>query len=114
MPRGTFSHNYAPDRLRRLIQEGKTAQEIMKEFKISRYTLQEHVLMLQRKDKTIYEIPGLLETESPEVSKWKRYKNQGVIFSEKMLEATGFRPGDAFEMIVEDDRIILKKMYPEQ
>lgn len=114
MPRGTFSHNYLPDRLRRLIQEGKTAQEITKELKISKYTLKEQILMLQRKDKTIYEVPGLLEPESPEKSKWKRYKNQGVIFSEKMLEATGFRPGDAFEMIVEDDRIILKKIYPEQ
>ncbi|ACV68342.1 AbrB/MazE/SpoVT family DNA-binding domain-containing protein [Desulfohalobium retbaense] len=110
MPRGTFSHNYDPDRLRRLIQEGKTAREIMKEMKISKYTLHEQVLMLQRRDKQIYEIPGLLEAPCPEISKWKRYKKQGVIFSEKMLEASGFKPGTAFEMIVEEDRIILKKI----
>jgi len=38
-----------------------------------------------------------------------KIKKEGIVFSKEMLEKTGFTPGDAFEMTVEDDRIILKK-----
>ncbi len=108
--KGTYSHNYDPDRLRELIQANSTANEIMKDLQISRYTLYEHLLMLQDEDRKFYEIPGLFDEPSTEEKKWWKYKKDGVIFSEKMLEYSGFKPGDAFEMIVEEDRVILKKV----
>jgi len=107
MPLGTFSHNYRPDMLRHLIKQGKTAKEIMKELSISSWSLKEQLLMLQHKDKTYYEIPGLQDLSR---EKHPSYTREGIIFSPKMLEKTGFKPGDEFEMIVEQDRIILRKL----
>lgn len=104
---GDYSHNYKPDKLRRLIQEGKTADEIMKEMSISSWSLREHLLLLQREDNKFYEIEGLHSDD------WytQPYQIQeGIVFSPHMLEKTGFEPGDEFEMIVEKDRIILKKI----
>ena len=104
---GSFSHNYRPDKLRELIKEGKTAKEIMKELSISRWSLKEQLLMLQHRDKTYYEIPGLHdESRDPHPS----YTREGIIFSPKMLDKTGFKPGDRFEMTVEKDKIILTKI----
>lgn len=108
--KGSYSHNYDPDRLRRFIQEGKNAKDIARELQISTYSLYEHLLMLQNEDNQLYSIEGLFDLPSAEEKKWKKYKKQGVIFSEKMLEFSGFKPGDSFEMIVEDDRVILKKI----
>ena len=108
--RGDYSHNYDPDKLRRLIQDGKNAKEIARELKISKYSLYEHLLMLQDEDNELYSIEGLFDLPSTEEKKWKKYKKQGVIFSERMFEFTGFKPGDSFEMVVEEDRVILKKI----
>lgn len=102
-----YSHNYRPDKLRKLIQEGKKADEIMRELSISSWSLREHLLLLQREDNTFYEIEGLHSDD------WyaQPYQIQeGIVFSPQMLEKTGFKPGDEFEMIVEEDRIILKKI----
>lgn len=106
MAKGNYSIRYDPDKLRKMIEEGKTAKEITKEFKISPYTLREHLTMLQELDKKVYLIKGLFdhsEKEKPTIRK------EGIVFSEKMLDKVGFDPGDCFEMIVEKDRIILKK-----
>ncbi len=108
--KGSYSHNYDPERLRQLIQDGRTAKEIMKELKISKYSLYEHLLMLEDEDRKLYTIEGLFEIPGEEERKWMKYKKNGVIFSERMLEFTGFKPGDAFEMVVEEDRVILKKI----
>ncbi len=108
--KGTYTHNYDPVRLRQLIKAKKDAKEIMKEVQISRYSLYEQLLMLQEEDNELYEIPGLLDPPTLEEKRWWKYKKDGVIFSEKMLQYTGFKPGDAFEMIVEEDRVILKKI----
>ena len=107
MSRGDFSIRYDPDRLRDMIGQGMSAKEIMKTLRISRYTLREHLMMLQEKDKKLYVIKGLFEipeAEQPVVRK------EGIIFSKEMLKNTDFKPGDAFEMIVEKDRIVLKKI----
>ena len=108
--KGTYTHNYDPDRLRQLIKEQKGAKEIMKELQISRYSLYEQLLMLQDEDNELYDIPGLLDPPTLEEKRWWKYKKDGVIFSERMLEYAGFKPGDAFEMVVEEDRVILKKI----
>ncbi len=107
MVQGDYSHNFHPDKLRSLIKEGKTAQEIMKELSISSWSLREHLLMLQERDKTYYEIKGLFEEDKHQ---YNHYIQEGIIFSPKMLEKTGFKPGDEFEMIVEKSRIILRKL----
>ena len=106
MAKGDYSIRYDPDKLRKMIEEGKTAKEITKEFKISPYTLREHLVMLQNLDKKIYVIEGLFNYSEVEESKVKK---EGIVFSKEMLEKTGFSPGDCFEMTVEEDRIILKK-----
>ncbi len=106
MAKGSYSIRYNPDKLRKMIEDGKSAKEITKEFKISPYTLREHLMMLQDLDKKIYVIKGLFNySQEKEV----KVKKEGIIFSKEMLEKTGFSPGDSFEMTVEDDKIILRK-----
>ena len=110
MAKGDYSIRYDPDRLREMIAKGMTAKEITKEFKISPYTLREHLVMLQELDKKIYVIKGLFNYSQVEEVKVKK---EGIVFSKEMLEKTGFTPGDCFEMIVEQDRIILKRIEGE-
>ena len=110
MAKGNYSIRYDPDKLRKMIEAGKTAKEIEEEFSISPYTLREHLVMLQNLDKKIYVVEGLFDyskEKKPKVSK------EGIVFSKEMLEKTGFTPGDCFEMSVEEDRIILKKVEGE-
>ena len=96
MPYGHYSHKYKPDKLRKLIQEGKTANEIIEELAISPWSLKEHLLMLQQRDKRTYEIEGLYDRDG---EKRLSYVNEGVIFSPEMLRQTGFDAGGEFEMI---------------
>ena len=107
MGKGNYSVRYDPDRLRAMIDEGKNAKEIMKAFKISPYTLWEHLTMLQEKDKKIYFIRGLFD--DPEAEKPK-VRPAGIVFTKEVLERTGFEPGDAFELVVEEDQIVLKRI----
>ena len=107
MAKGNYSIRYDPDKLRTMIGEGKTAKEIIKAFKISPYTLREHLTMLQELDKKVYFIKGLFDHSETEKSKVRK---EGIVFSKEVLEKTGFEPGDAFEMIVEKDRVVLKKI----
>ena len=60
--KGHYSHNYDPDRLRQLIQENKTAKEIMQELQISRFSLYEQLFMLQEEDQVLYDVPELIES----------------------------------------------------
>ena len=107
MAKGDYSIRYNPDKLREMIAQGKTAKEITKEFKISPYTLREHLVMLQDLDKKIYVIKGLFNYSQQEEA---RVKKEGIVFTKEMLEKTGFTPGDCFEMTVEKDKIVLKKV----
>lgn len=107
MAKSNYSIRYDPDKLRRMIEEGKTAKEIIQEFNISPYTLQEHLVMLQNQDKKVYIIKGLFD--QPEKEKPK-FRKEGIVFSKEILDKSGFEPGDAFEMIVEEDKIVLKKI----
>lgn len=111
MAKGDYSVRYDPDRLRHMIEDGCTAKEIMKAFKISPYTLREHLMMLQGRDRKIYIVKGLFD--HPEAEKRGPIKKEGIIFSKEILAATGFEPGDAFELIATKDKIILKKIQDE-
>ncbi len=108
MSKGDYSHNYDPDKLRRLIQEGWTAKEIANELSVSFYSLKEHLDMLQQRDNKEYEISGLYE--SPELSDRVLKKRKGRICSFESRYLPNFRPADAFEMIERSGRIILKKI----
>ncbi len=107
MAKGNYSIRYDPDRLREMIAKGMHAKEITKAFKISPYTLREHLIMLQELDQKIYVIKGLFNYSLEEEAKVKK---EGIVFTKEMLDKTGFMPGDCFEMEVEEDRIILKKV----
>ena len=107
MAKGNYSIRYNPEKLREMIEQGKTAKEITKEFKISPYTLREHLVMLQDLDKKIYVVEGLFDYSQDEKPKIKK---EGIVFSKEMLEKTGFSLGDCFEMTVEEDRIVLKRI----
>ena len=110
MAKGDYSIRYDPDKLRKMIEKGMTAKEITKALKVSPFTLREHLVMLQELDNKIYVIDGLFNYSQAETSKVKK---EGIVFSKEMLEKTGFTPGDCFEMSVEDDRIILKRIEGE-
>ena len=69
--------------------------------------------MLQETDSKLYVIKGLME--EPEVEPVKpTIKKEGIIFSGEMLEKSGFIPGDSFEMSVEKDKIILKRIISDE
>jgi hypothetical protein len=108
MPKGDYSHRYRPDLLRQWIKEGKSAREIMRELSISPYTLKEHLFMLQREDRTYYEIPGLLEDQEAALRIIRR--RRGTICSPSSLCLPDFRPADAFEMHEREGKLILKKI----
>ncbi len=110
MAKGNYSIRYNPDKLREMIEKGMTSKEITQELQISPYTLREHLVMLQELDKKIYVIKGLFNYSQAETSKVKK---EGIVFTKEMLEKTGFTPGDCFEMVVEEDRIILKRVEGE-
>lgn len=107
MAKGNYSIRYNPDKLREMIEQGKTAKEITAEFQISPYTLREHLVMLQELDKKIYVIKGLFNYSQAEKPKVKK---EGIVFTKEMLEKTGYTPGDCFEMTVDGDSIILKRI----
>ncbi len=108
MSTGDFTTKYQPERLKKMISEGKTAREIMKELGVSPFTLKEHLLLLQRRDKQIYTIEGLFDDEEQHrrTIKFRR----GKILSPPTLAEKKFKPGDAFEMEERDGRIILRKL----
>jgi hypothetical protein len=109
MATGDYSTKFRPDRLRSMIAEGKTARQIMKELGISRYTLKEHLLLLQRRDRHYYEITGLLEEEEAFLRILRR--RRGYVCSPATLCLPNFRPADAFEMTEEEDgRTVLTKL----
>jgi hypothetical protein len=107
--KGPFSTKYDPDKLRELINEGKTAKEIMKELKIARYTLNEHLLMLQREDKKVYNVSGLFDFSDEKKQKNKVKKYEGIYISPKLLEQSGLEPGDTYEVTIEKGKIVLRK-----
>ena len=106
MSNGNDSNRYNPDKLRKMIREGKTAKEITTEFRISPYTLMEHLVMLQEIDQKVYIIKQLFDHSEEEKPITRK---EGIVFHKEVLEKIGYRPGDAFEMRAIGNRIILEK-----
>jgi len=107
MPNRNYDNSYDQDKLRKMIREGKTAKEITAEFHITTYTLLEQLIMLQEIDQRVYIIRGLFN--HPEEEKQK-FRKEGIVFHEEVLEKIGYKPGDAFEMRAIGNRIILENI----
>ena len=99
------STRYDPDRLRKMIEDGRSAKEIVAGLGITPYKLREYLVMLQEIDHKVYIIQGLFDysaTEKPE------FRKEGIVFHQEVLEKIGFEPGDAFEMRASGNRIVLE------
>jgi hypothetical protein len=107
MPNRNYNNRHEQDKLRKMIREGKTAREITAEFHITPYALLEQLIMLQEIDQRVYIIRGLFNR--PEKEKQK-FRKEGIVFHEEVLEKIGFKPGDTFEMRAIGNRIILEKI----
>lgn len=107
MPNRNYNNRYDQDKLRKMIREGKTAKEITTEFHITHYKLLEQLVMLQEIDQRVYIIRGLFN--HPEKEKQK-FRKEGFVFHEEVLEKIGFKPGDAFEMRAIGNRIIVENI----
>ena len=97
MAKGNYSIRYNPDKLREMIAKGMTAKEITKAFKISPYTLREHLTMLQELATKIYVINGLSNYFPAEKQKVKKalqtfytdQVNRSQDLSSRLEELTG-------------------------
>lgn len=110
----SFTTKYDPDRLRELIEQGRTAKEIMKELGIARYTLNEHLLMLQRKDKKVYHIDGLFDYTDEKRQRNKVRKHDGILIPPSLIEKSALNPGDKYEILVEKGHVVLKKVEDDE
>ncbi len=93
-------------RLWELAQEGKSASEIMAELDIRDMATLKNALqeLMQEKGETV-NVPGLIG--DPALN--PRYTSEGVRIPPAMLDGTGFKEGDQFEVKVENGRIVLEK-----
>ena len=109
MAKGDYSHKFDPDKLRDLILQKKNAKEIMKILGISLWSLKEQLLLLEHKDKKFYDIPGLYDSD---LQKYKEVSltKEGILITDELLRKTGFQEGDECELIIETDKIIIKKL----
>ena len=103
-----YSTKFNPDVLRDLIRQGKTAKEITKQLGISHYTLKEHLFLLNKQDKTEYEVRGMKEAEEQDRRVVRQRKGYVCAFDSDCLP--DFRFSDTFEMFESDGRVFLKKI----
>lgn len=95
-------------KLRTMITEGKTAQQIMDVFGINKTNLKAHLLKLIQMDEKFYKIEGMDERC---VSGNVKYAAAGVRLSPTMLKNFGFSQGDEFRVLCpEGGRIVLEKI----
>ncbi|MFO7750977.1 MAG: hypothetical protein R6V54_12885 [Desulfobacteraceae bacterium] len=102
-----YSPSFKPNKLRKMIKEDRTAEEITREFGISLFTLKEHVQVLNRRDKTRYQVRGIKEQEEKAKRIVRRRKGYVCAFDSDCLP--DFRFTDAFEIEETDEKVVLKK-----
>ncbi|MFU2207783.1 ArsR family transcriptional regulator [Solidesulfovibrio sp. C21] len=94
-------------KLRTMITEGKTAQQIIDTFGINKTTLKAHLLKLMQMDEKFYSIEGMGDRA---VSGNVKYAAAGVRLSPTMLKNYGFTVGDEFKIsCMEEGKIVLEK-----
>jgi len=92
-------------RLWELAQEGKSAEEIMQTLDIqSREALKQALQEAMREKGENIEVPGLIGAPSI----YARYTRDGIRIDPAMLEGTGFREGDEFDVKMEEGVITLR------
>ena len=101
---------YDPALLRRLIQEGKNANDIMVAMEIGhKQILKHHILKLIATDKTYYEVPGLYEKNNRKAfvnSRGEiRFRMNNIDFGDM-----GLTPETEFDVTVEGNQIILTNL----
>lgn len=109
-PKKHFESKYDSTTLRKMINEGKTADEIQAELGIvSKQSLRQHVLKLISTDRKFYEIPGLYvrNLKRPMIN----FKGE-IRLTKKMLDFPGstYQHNDQFEVEVDNEKIILTRI----
>jgi hypothetical protein len=98
---------YDLDSFRTLVKTGKTKNEIMAEMSIKNTaTVSNLMLRLMNTDKKYYTVKNS-NKKVVKALKTTIGKNNTLTLSSKMLENTGFQAGDAFNIKVAKNRIIL-------
>ena len=94
-------------KLRTMITEGKTAQQIIDAFGIKKTNLKAHLLKLMQMDEKFYKIEGM---EDRTVSGNAKLSKTGIHLSPTLLANYGFSQGDEFKVsCLEEGKIVLEK-----
>ena len=94
-------------KLRAMITEGKTAQQIIDAFGIKKNNLKTHLLKLMQMDEKFYKIEGM---EERAVSGAAKFSKNGLRLSPTLLANYGFSQGDEFKVsCMEEGKIVLEK-----
>ncbi|MHC1790242.1 ArsR family transcriptional regulator [Solidesulfovibrio sp.] len=96
-------------KLRTLVTEGKTAQQVMDAFGINKTTLKAYLLKLMQMDEKFYKIEGMGDRA---VSGNVKFGTMGVRLSPTLLGNFGFTVGDEFKVsCLEEGKIVLEKKW---
>ena len=94
-------------KLRTMITEGKTAQQIMDVFDIPKTTLKNHLTKLMTLDEKFYKIEGM---DARVASGSVKLSKNGLRLSPTLLANYGFKQGDEFKVsCLEEGKIVLEK-----
>ena len=94
-------------KLRTMITEGKTAQQILDAFGIDKVTLKNHLLKLMQMDEKFYKIEGMGDRA---VSGNVKFSKNGLRLSPSLMGNYGFEFGDEFKVsCLEEGKIVLEK-----
>ena len=104
MPKPT---KFDANKLREMIAENKTAQEMLDHFEIKKPMLKNYLSKLMMIDKKFYEIEGL---SSRAVSSNLTVNKLGLRIGASLLSSYGVSVGDEFKFSVVDGDIVLKKI----
>ena len=99
---------YNVDLFRTLVKTGKTKNEIMAEMSIKNgVTFNSLMLRLMETDEKYSVVKDSKKTDAKRVQKATIGKNNTLTLSSKMLDGTGFQAGDAFNIKIAKNKIIL-------
>ena len=100
--------HYDLDRFRHLVKSGNTKKEIMREMSIKYIaTFNNLKLKLMETDGKYYTTKESSKKLAKKVQRSTIGKNNNITLSAKMLEGTGFQAGDAFNIKISKNKIIL-------
>jgi hypothetical protein len=105
-----FESKFDGSKLRGLIQDGKSASEIMAEFDIkSLQSLRQWVLRLINEDRQFYEVPGLYtrNLKRPQIN----FKGELRLTANMLsFQDSTYAHGDQFEIDIDNEQITLRRL----